>query len=144
MVPEHFHAFLQAAYTVPKASFFNKPLEHLKSNERLDPSVATTLSKPTQMLLAIWYQTLGAEGVLGDSHLFAHHVYFAFILHSLFIMIWDGMYTLIWNWRWRSLTIVARLDMSKMRTSDLMRRVDTSGRLSKVKLQEKSAGQWFY
>ena len=58
-----------------RASFFNKPLEHLKSNERLDPSVATTLSKPTQMLLAIWYQ----------------------------------------------------LDMSKMRTSDLMRRVDTSG-----------------
>eukprot|EP00435_Cladocopium_sp_Y103_P004854 s2098_g1.t1 len=45
-----------------RASFFNKPLEHLKSNERLDPSVATSM-----------------------------------------------------------------LDNSKLRTSDLMRRVDTSG-----------------
>ncbi|CAL1166769.1 unnamed protein product [Cladocopium goreaui] len=58
-----------------RASFFNKPLEHLKSNERLDPSVATSMSKPTQMLLAIYYQ----------------------------------------------------LDNSKLRTTDLMRRVDTSG-----------------
>ncbi|CAK8995484.1 NAD-dependent protein deacetylase sirtuin-2 (Regulatory protein SIR2 homolog 2) (SIR2-like protein 2), partial [Durusdinium trenchii] len=58
-----------------RASFFNKPLEHLKSNERLDPSVATTLSKPTQMLLAIYYQ----------------------------------------------------LDAQKLRTIDLIRRVDTSG-----------------
>lgn len=39
-----------------RASFFNKPLEHLKSNERLDPQVATTMSRPTQMLLSIYYQ----------------------------------------------------------------------------------------
>ncbi|CAJ1366648.1 unnamed protein product, partial [Effrenium voratum] len=58
-----------------RKSFFQTPLEHLKSHERLDPSVATSLSKASQMLLTIFYQ----------------------------------------------------LDTSKLRTSDLVRRIDTSG-----------------
>ena len=57
----HFQYLRGSHVATLQASFFNKPLEHLKSNERLDPSVATTMSKPTQMLLAIYYQTLGSN-----------------------------------------------------------------------------------
>eukprot|EP00913_Durusdinium_trenchii_P003301 g3055.t1 len=52
-----------------RASFFNKPLEHLKSNERLDPSVATTLSKPTQSHCSTWSSVCCFRVLYGRSEL---------------------------------------------------------------------------